>query len=368
MDLGQGVYDPYQDAQAEPDDATGESAESQALVPYHGADDDPDEQVADVSDEAGIHAQFGDYLAKNPPLDFHNDPQALKAIMPETPALPSAQDASHPTSKSKLGKMWQIAGPMLRDATLGGIAGAAGGNMGQGLMYGQQAVQNLQRLQMERQAAKDLSDWHQAQTQKVRAQTLGMPQQQTAMNAYRGARTNYLDAQGAFLKARTDKLKQAPSDKLINTYHAADGKVHLVFERPSGDAYEKVSDASFFVHPAAKPRPLVAHGHDGIYLIDPETSHAHKVIDSPTAPRKGTPGQFASVEKWKNSEFNKIQNNVLLSDAEKTSRLQTAQDMFERVVKTLGGEPSHYVVPQQGSAPQLGSGQPSSQNDPWKLR
>lgn len=353
---------PLQDAESEPDEIDAQDSQDPVdmdlvnrLIAQNQPRDDDDEDSQSPEE----------YLAANPPISFHDDPQALQAIMPQAPALPNAQDATHPASKSKLGKLWAIAGPVLKDAAIGGLAGSAGGNIGQGFQYAQQAAQNLQRMQMERQAAKDLSDWHQAQTARLQQQTAGMPQQQSAMNAYRTSRANYNDAQAAFFRARTDRLKVAPNDKLVHTYNGNDGKVHLVYQKPNGDAYERASDASFFVHPAAQPKPLLAHGHDhAVYLIDPQTGHSRKVIEGSTdaPPRKGTPAQFTQIEKYKQGEWDKVANDVLLSDAEKTNRLQNIQDHYERLITTLGGEPAHYVVPPQGSTQPISN--PSAQNDP----
>jgi hypothetical protein len=315
--------------------------------------------------QSGLDPDMQQYLSENPPFDFHNDHEALSAIMPESPALSPYQDASHPASTSKFGKLWQMFGPTLKSAAMGAAAGSAGGNFGQGFLYAQQASRNLQQLQMQRQAAKDLSDWRQAQTERVRQQTLGIPAQQAAMNSYRNARTAYIDAQAA-------KLRQAPNDKLVHAYNGADGKVHLVYQKPSGGTYEQASDAAFFVKPEAQQRPLLAHGHDhSVWLVDPQTGHARQVIRGNTnlPARRGTPAQFATIEQWKNREWNKVQNDVLLGNADKMQRLQGIQDQYERVIRTLGGEPSHFDVRMGAAqpAPQLAGAQ-GSQNDPWGLR
>src|SRR4051812_26547457 len=123
------VLDPFEQAQAEPDEAALDSVDNADASDENLVLDlpDPEELVADPSDDAGLQAQFGDYLARNPPIDFHNDHHALKAILPESPTLPTAQDATHPHSQSKIGKLWQIAGPVLKDAAIGGMVCSAGG-------------------------------------------------------------------------------------------------------------------------------------------------------------------------------------------------------------------------------------------------
>jgi hypothetical protein len=328
------------DPLVEPDQGSSEAPQLLTGMPWQAA----------ASQQDGLVPDLQRHLSDNPPFDFHNDHEALGALMPSSPPLSPYQDASHPQkSGSKLGKLWQV----MQSAAAGAAAGSAGGNFGQGFNLAQQASQNLQQLQVQRQAAKDLSDWRQAQIERSRQEAQGIPAKQAAMNAYRNARTRYVDQQ-------TEKLKQAPSDKFIHSYNATDGKVHLVYQKASGDTYEKSSDAAFFVKPEAQPRPLLAHGHDhGVWLIDPNTGHARQVIKGRTdvPVRRGTPGQFATVEQWKNREWNRVQNDVMLSDADKMQRLQNVQDQFERVITTLGGEPAHYDV-------RSGSGQSNSQNDP----
>jgi len=298
---------------------------------------DAQDAPAQEPDPAWMSQSPQEYFNENPPLDFHQDPEAAGAILPESPPLPYYHDRSHPEHQTRAAALLRV----LAMGAMGGLAGAGAKNAGEGFRYGVQAAQNLQNLQARRQAAKDQSDWRRTQIERAQAQTAGIPQQQQDLSAYRSGRTAYLQAQ-------TDKLKRAPNDKLLRSYNGDDKKVHFVFQSPAGDTYEKASDTSFYTKPEAQqksPRPIVGHGHDGaLYLIDPDTGHARKVLDGFSKPRVASPTYFERVDRWKNSEWTKINNNSLLSEDERLQRLQDAQDHYERAILTGGGSVEHYDV------------------------
>ena len=314
------------------------------------------------ADQAQQGQNIDQYLEDNPPFDFHEDPEALGAILPESPALPAHRDRTHPMHDTKLGKLRRAA----QYAIVGGLAGSAGGNVGQGFAYGQNAIANLQALQMQRDQAKQMAAYHDAQIQRMNAQTAGLPQQQADMSAYRTARTEYLKAQSA-------KLKRAPNDKFVHSYQGADGRMRLIFQKPGGGTYEQASDQPFYSKPdkpPAAPRPLLGHGPDGgVYLIDPTTGHSRLVIrgKDPNAPKKRASAEyFRKVDNWKSNEWRKATNDSMLSDDERMQRLQDIQDHYERAIVTGGGDVNHYDVRTGGfSQPGTNSTDP---NDPWKLR
>jgi hypothetical protein len=299
----------------------------------------------------------------NEHIDFHNDEHALNAVLPESPALPWYQDQSHKHHESKAAALLRVLG----SAAIGGLAGRGGqeqtiaqshgmrsGGIGTGFQYGLAAGQQLQNLVLQRQAMKDKSDYQRAQIARMQTQTAGMPQAQADLSKYRAARTGYLDAQ---TKKLADALKRGPKDKVIHSYNADDGKVHFLYQKPDGSTYEKASDQGFYTAPEKQtiPRPIVGHGHDGIYLIDPSTFKAHKVVSySQNATRKAPESYFRRAQNWKDSEWRKIQNNSLLSDDEKMQALQSVEDHFGAVVRTGGGEYDPFDVrtgTSAGSAP-----------------
>jgi hypothetical protein len=315
--------------------------------------------VAKESDQPDWWDQSPEEFLSDPAnghIDFHNDEHALKAVLPESPALPWYRDQTHDQHQSRSAALLRILG----SAAIGGLAGRGGqeqmiaqsgghraGGIGVGFQYGLAAGQNLQNLALQRQAIKDRSDWQRAQINRAQAQTAGMPQAQADLSKYRQARTGYLQAQA-------EKLKRAPTDKLIHSYNADDGKVHFLYQKSNGSTYEKISSQGFATapeKPAASPRPIVGHGHDGIYIIDPTTFKAHKVVSYPqNATRRASPAYFRNVENWKDKEWRKVQNDSLLTDDEKMDRLQGIQDHYESVIATGGGEPSHYDVRTGASA------------------
>jgi hypothetical protein len=314
------------------------------------------------------------------PFDFHNDHEALQAVLPERPGLPFYHDASHAQHDTRVGSLLRV----LAYAGMGGLAGRGGneqmvaqsgghrsGGVGVGFQYGLQAGQNLQNLALQRQAMKDKSDYQRAQIARMQTQTAGMPQQQADQSKYRQGRVAYLDAQTQKLKAESDKLKRTPQDKLVHSYQADDGKVHFVYQKSTGDQYEKASEQKFYQKPekpAAIPRPIVGHGHDGIYVIDPSTFKAHKVVSyAQNATRHASPAYFRSVENWKDKEWRKVQNDSFLSDDDKMSRLQEIQDHYESVIATGGGEPAHYDV-KTGASPTFNPASHADANDPLGIR
>jgi hypothetical protein len=319
---------------------------------------------------------------QNEALDFHNDPEALAAVLPQSPELHWSQDLSNPKHTSRLAKFLQIAG----SAAIGGLAGRGGqeqmiaqsgghraGGIGVGFQYGLQAGQNLQNLALQRQQMKDMSDYRRAQINRAQAQTAGMPQAQADLSKYRAARTGYLGAQTERMQAEAEKLKRAPKDQILRSYNADDGKVHFLYSKPDGSTYEKVSDQGFYTapeKPAAIPRPIVGHGPDGIYLISPDTFKAHKVVSyAPNAQRHASPAYFRKVENWKDSEWRKVQNNSLLSDDEKANALQAIQDHYESVIQTGGGDVTHYDVRSGANAsPTFNPASRTDANDPLGIR
>ncbi|MGE5057244.1 MAG: hypothetical protein ACM3WP_24055 [Acidobacteriota bacterium] len=324
-----------------------------------------------------------DYAAANPDhvLDFHNDPEALDAVLPQRPAPPWYHDSSHPQPQTRAASLMRV----LAYAAMGGLAGRGGseqmvaqsdghrsGGVGVGFQYGLAAGQNLQNLALRRQQMREMSDYRQAQTNRINAQTAAIPQQQADLSKYRQARTGYVNAQSEKLKADAERLKRAPNDKLIHSYNADDGKVHFLFQKPGGQTYEKVSEQSFYEKPEKQtpPRPLLGHGHDGIYLIDPTTFRAHKVVSyPPNAIRRGTPAQFQKLDDWKNREWKKVQNDSLLSDDDKMQQLQSIQNHFERGIITLGGDVEHFDVRTGSSAfPAFNPAQGADAKDPLGIR
>jgi hypothetical protein len=304
---------------------------------------------------------------QNEALDFHNDPEALDAVLPKAPELPWYQDQSHPQHQSRSASLLRILG----SAAIGGLAGRGGqeqmiaqshgmrsGGIGTGFQYGLAAGQQLQNLVLQRQAMKDKSDYQRAQIARMQTQTAALPQKEADLSKYRRARTGYLDAQTSKI---AESLKRAPKDKVIHSYNADDGKVHFLYQKPDGSTYEKASDQGFYTapeKPAAIARPIVGHGHDGIYLIDPSTFKAHKVVSYPqNAQRHAPESYFRAAQNWKDKEWRKIQNDSLLSDDEKMNRLQQVEDHFGSVVQTGGGGYTPYDVRSGTSA---GSAPPST--------
>lgn len=323
-----------------------------------------------------------DYAAGNPDhvLDFHNDGEALDAVLPQRPAPAWYHDSSHPQHQTRAGSLMRV----LKFAAMGGLAGRAGneqmiaqsgghrsGGVGTGFQYGLAAGQNLQNLALRRQQMREMSDYRQAQTNRINAQTAGMPQQQSDLSKYRNARTGYIGAQTEKLKAEAEKLKRAPNDKLIHSYNADDGKVHFLFQKPGGKTYEQASEQSFYEKPdkpAAPPRPIVGHGPDGIYVIDPSTFRAHKVVAFPPEKhRRATADYFRKVDDWKSREWKKVQNDSMLSDDDKMQQLQEIQDHYERSIATGGGDVNHYDVRTGGFA-NFNPAQGSDAKDPLGIR
>src|SRR4051812_26531780 len=66
----------------------------------------------------------GEFLSdpKNAALDFHNDPEALDAVLPKAPAPPWYHDTSHPQHQSRSAALLRILG----SAAIGGLAGRGG--------------------------------------------------------------------------------------------------------------------------------------------------------------------------------------------------------------------------------------------------
>jgi hypothetical protein len=226
---------------------------------------------------------------------------------------------------------------------------------------------------LQRQAMKDKSDYQRAQIARMQTQTAGMPQAQADLSKYRAARTGYLGAQAQKLQAAAEALKRGPKDQILRNFNGDDGKVHFLFQKPDGSTYEKVSNSGFYTAPeklAAIPRPIVGHGHDGIYLIDPSTFKAHKVVSYPqNATRHASPAYFRKVENWKDSEWRKVQNNSLLGDDEKANALQAIQDHYESVIQTGGGDVTHYDVRSGANAsPTFNPASRVDANDPLGIR
>jgi hypothetical protein len=319
---------------------------------------------------------------QNEALDFHNDEHALNAVLPEAPAPPWYHDTSHPQHQSRSAALLRILG----SAAIGGLAGRGGqeqtiaqshgmrsGGIGTGFQYGLAAGQQLQNLVLQRQAMKDKSDYQRAQIARMQTQTAGMPQAQADLSKYRAARTGYLGAQAQKLQAAAEALKRGPKDQILRNFNGDDGKVHFLFQKPDGSTYEKVSNSGFYTAPeklAAIPRPIVGHGHDGIYLIDPSTFKAHKVVSYPqNATRHASPAYFRKVENWKDSEWRKVQNNSLLGDDEKANALQAIQDHYESVIQTGGGDVTHYDVRSGANAsPTFNPASRTDANDPLGIR
>lgn len=309
------------------------------------------------------------HLDENPnaAFDFHNDPEAHDAILPQSPDLPWWKDKSHQGHGSKMISLLKILGATLQ----GAAAGAGAQNFGEGFRYAQQSAANLQRLQMQRDEARQMGAYRNAQIQRMNAQTAAYPQQQADLSSYRNARTKYLGAQTKEREAQIEKLKRGPNDKLLHSYQGQEGKVHMVFQRPDGATYEQSSQENFYTkpeQPQKPPRPLLGHGPDGgVYLIDPTTGHSRMVIrgKDPNAPRKrASADYFRKTDDWKSREWRKVVNDSLLSDEEKNQRLQDIQDHYERAIVTGGGDVNHYDVKSGFAQPVNGN----NSNDPLGIR
>jgi hypothetical protein len=306
---------------------------------------------SEISGEPVQAGMTPEEFAAAPALDPHNDDEAWQALIPESPELPWWQDSSHENHTSNLGKLMRV----MAAAGIGALAGRGGqealiaqshgmrsGGIGTGFSYGAQAVQNLQNLALQRQEMADKSAYQQAQTGMLQARTQAFPGSQDSLSTQRTARAGLMDAQTQKIAA---DLKRVPADKFLHAYNGADGKVHFKYQRSNGTSYEELSDQPFYQKPEVAAKPMKIVGHDGVYMYDPQTHEATKVVPfAPAQHRQPSQAKLQQLELWKVREWHKIGNNAMLTDEQKNNAWQDLQNTYEKSIATLGGTPSHYDV------------------------